>query len=72
MLNQYTTVKDFANGFARAEKNDLWGYIDSNGNEVIPLKYENADDFIGGYALVKNAGKWGYIDTSGREFFREQ
>jgi hypothetical protein len=31
----------------------LYGYLDEQGNEVIPLQYENAFDFTGGKALVQ-------------------
>ncbi len=71
VLHQYSSARDFSNGYARVEKDQRWGYIDINGNEVIPLKYENADDFEGGLALVKSNGKWGYIDVKGKEFFRD-
>ncbi|WP_332692798.1 WG repeat-containing protein [Halalkalibacter lacteus] len=31
----------------------LYGYLDEQGNEVMPLQYENAFDFTGGKALVQ-------------------
>lgn len=54
-------------GLSRVEYNWKYGFIDTSGKEVIPLKYDNADDFSEGLARVKLNGKWGYIDTSGKE-----
>ncbi|MBH2003816.1 MAG: WG repeat-containing protein [Sphingobacteriia bacterium] len=44
----------------------LFGYVDLNGRERIPLQYEDAYSFQDGLAKVKKNGKWGYIDTSGK------
>lgn len=48
-------------------KDGLYGYIDSDGNEVIPFNYEHAYDFDldSGLARVKQNGKYGFIDISG-------
>ena len=54
-------------GLSRVEYNWKYGFIDTSGKEVIPLKYDNADDFSEGLARVKLNGKCGYIDTSGKE-----
>jgi hypothetical protein len=58
-----------------------WGFIDVNGNEVVPCKYAYVGYFhnglaavnMGGKTVVVNnrrgtkGGKWGYIDATGRE-----
>ena len=41
---------------------DSWGFINRNGDVVIPLEYEGAVDFSEGRALIKENGKWGYIN----------
>lgn len=48
-------------------KDGLYGYIDSNGFEIIPFMYEHAYDFNldSGLARVKQNGKYGFIDISG-------
>ena len=49
-----------------AKCGNLYGYINSNGEECIPLKYSHADDFSEGLAAVKNEkGKYLFIDASG-------
>ena len=70
-LSQYTMVHDFNNAYARVERNNLWGFIDVSGNEIISARYEEVTDFEGGLALVKTNGKWEYIDVGGKEFFRD-
>ena len=47
-------------------KDGLYGYIDSDGKEIIPLIYEKARDFNNnGLASVCKNGKYGIIDTDG-------
>ena len=51
-------------------KNDKVGFIDSNGKEVIPCKYDNdtlSTFYREGYAVVVKDGKQGIINTSGEE-----
>ena len=48
------------------EEGGKWGYIDLNGNIVIPFDYLEAKNFVNELAPVKNdENKWGYIDKNG-------
>ncbi|MDA8020703.1 MAG: WG repeat-containing protein [Thermoanaerobaculia bacterium] len=53
-----------------------WGFLDRDGNEVIPLEYSEVDDFSEGLAATANwqqpsgssgAGRFGFVDADGRE-----
>lgn len=44
----------------------LWGYINREGDIVIPPRYASARDFHEGLAEVEMERLWGYIDTEGR------
>ncbi|REE69618.1 WG repeat protein [Paenibacillus taihuensis] len=45
----------------------LYGYLDADGNEVIPAQYEDATDFTNGRAVVKiKENEYALINTSGR------
>ena len=47
--------------------NGKWGFIDKEGKEVIPIKYDWVENFSEGLAPVKLLnGKWGYIDKEGK------
>lgn len=48
------------------ERNDLYGYIDLEGNEIIPLVYTGATELRGSYnrIYVKKASGWGVVDRS--------
>ena len=46
---------------------DLWGYVDSTGNIVIPAKYDFAYIFEHDIARVKLNNKWGLINLQGEE-----
>ena len=43
-----------------------WGFVDKNGVEVVPCKYDEVNDFHEGMAKVSLNGKFGYIDKSGK------
>ena len=64
---KYYRAYNFSNGLALViNKDELWGYVDSTGKEVIPCQYEWADPF-GEYDLapVEVDGKWGLIKKDG-------
>lgn len=43
----------------------LYGFIDNEGNEIIPCVYSFVSDFDKGIAVVEKEGKWGAIDKKG-------
>lgn len=56
----------FFEGLTWFYKNGLYGYLDKNGNELIPAEYIEANYFYDSLALVKNSNnKLGYIDRNG-------
>lgn len=52
-------LSSFSNGLA-------WGYCDGEGNEKIPLLFDEAFEFRGEETLVKIASRWLYIDRRAR------
>lgn len=44
-----------------------YGFVDKNGNVVVPPKYSMALDYSYGFAAVQASGRWGYIDKEGKE-----
>lgn len=58
----------FYNGRARVHDEDFnYGYIDTEGNLVVPCRYNSADDFSEGLAVVEQNWRKGYIDVDGNE-----
>ena len=55
----YDQANPFIEGIARVSRNGLWGFIDTNGDEVIECKFLNAFDFNEGIASV-STGKLVY------------
>ena len=43
-----------------------WGFINTKGEEVIPLQFTDVFSFNEGMAAVKNGKQWGFIDTNGQ------
>jgi|GEM_PF-5034606 len=67
MQLNYDLVNDFSQGLASVRKNNLEGYIDWKGSEVIQCQYQSAMSFSEKYAAVKKDGKWGYINKDGEQ-----
>ncbi|MDR2969375.1 MAG: WG repeat-containing protein [Tannerellaceae bacterium] len=65
---RYDKIMSFIDDMAAARSDGKWGYIDRNGTELIPCRYDEVDAlFRNGMAAVKSDGKWGYIDRNGTE-----
>lgn len=72
---EFTTVRGrFSYGLAQVNKrkakvtlNDKWGYINTNGDIVIPIIYDDVWGFEEGISKVQLKNKQGYIDTTGKE-----
>jgi len=58
--NQFDDFKPF-------NKNNKWGYKDSNDNIVIETKYDYASFFYNNLAIVQKNGKYGLIDKEGNQ-----
>ncbi len=48
------------------DKTSKFGFIDKQGNVVIPFQLNNAEDFSGGIAAIATANGWGYMNNKGR------
>lgn len=62
-----TPALHFSEGLAAAEQRGKYGYIDREGETVVPFLYDWADAFDEGLALVKRGELFGLIDKTGRE-----
>ena len=57
-----------ADGLARAEKNALYGYIDTSGKEIVPIKNYNVQTFSEGLGLVEaTEGHFYFVDKTGKK-----
>ncbi|MBV7272064.1 WG repeat-containing protein [Clostridium sp. PL3] len=69
---EYDYIGNFKNGRALAsgfdkEEKYIYGYLDRQGKEIIPLQYEFASDFIDGKAIVKlKDNEYALIDLNGK------
>lgn len=65
----YEEVRDFCEGFAAVKQNDLWSFIDTDGDMLLSNKtqlvFDKVTDFNKGYALVKNGTTLSVIDKKG-------
>ena len=72
--NKYNSIESFSEGMAPVmSKSYKWGFIDTDGKEVISPKYDGTNGHFGGVygfsqglAGMKKGNKWGYITKSGK------
>lgn len=77
---KYEKIAYFAEGrdLCWVVLNNLIGFVDKTGKEVVPPKYNATNNFYDGYCAVNlgakatlnqspSGGKWGYIDATGKE-----
>ena len=56
----------FSDGIANVcTPDELWGYIDVNGEWIIEPQFESARNFSNGYACILEGDKFGFIDLQG-------
>jgi hypothetical protein len=72
--NGYREIYGYTNGLAPVSNYDKWGYIDTNGREVIPTVYDVISHFVKcnritwmTLACVRKDGKWAIINNLNRE-----
>lgn len=63
---RYGLVENYKEGFARIRKDQVFGYLNLCGEEVITCQYELAEPFNAGLALVKRVD-WFFVDSEGNE-----
>lgn len=63
----YAGVEICSNGFFNVRKNRKWGYVNSKGEEITPLKYDAPADFDEGQAMVRYDRSYCYVDEEGKE-----
>ena len=66
LFRSWDTVFNFSDGYAAVMLNNKYGFINTSGNLITEVAFENAASFKEGYAAVKQNGRWGYIDKSGK------
>jgi hypothetical protein len=69
---KYLLATAFSCGRALVFNGSLYGFINEDGAEVIPLIFKDARDFREDLAPVKLDDKWGYIDGAGNSVIRPQ
>lgn len=63
----YDNARTFlqSDSYAAVKVGKKWGFVDKDGNMVIPAQFDDARSFNNGYAAVKMGKEWGYILPDG-------
>lgn len=56
---------DYHEGFSKAKKGGLHGFLDTKQAWAIEPQFDNVRDFHNGYAAARKGELWGFIDTKG-------
>lgn len=64
--SRYGLVDNYNEGFARIQKDQVFGFINICGEEVITCQYERVEPFNNGMALARRID-WFFVDTKGVE-----
>lgn len=64
--SKYDWVSPYHDGLAKVRVGHMYGFIDTHGTIVIPIKYDDAWDFRNKRTRVGLDGKFGFIDTKGK------
>lgn len=64
-LEQYSSVRKFQNGFAIVKKDNKYGFINEEYDEIVPCVYDEALPFECSCAIVRKDGKYGFVDKTG-------
>ena len=68
LTKKYQRIRNFSEYLAAVQnEKGLWGFIDSDGSEIVKCKYHDVRDFHNGFAVVKIDDKFGYINAKGDE-----
>ena len=65
--NNYDKTLGFKEGLNAVCKDNLWGFVDKTGKEVISCKYSKVNNFKEGLAAVCKNDLWGFVDKTGKE-----
>jgi hypothetical protein len=68
---QFERVNEYSEGLASVQQNGKWGYINTQGEQVLPCVYDYAGGFSEGLARVEQNGKWSVINTEGKVIVAE-
>lgn len=59
----YSEISEFSENKAYAAKGELYGYIDTNGNDLSPYLFTVANNFKNGYAVIGDSFSQGLINA---------
>jgi len=62
---KYDDMADFSEGLAIVKKNNLFGAINLNGQEIIKPSFDLISDYAEGMAVFLKNGKYGFLDKQG-------
>lgn len=63
---RYDSIRNFSEGYAAVKRKDKWGFIKTDGEQLVSPYYESVQDFNAGLAPVKSRSDWTLMDKKGQ------
>lgn len=63
---------EFNDELAAVKKEDKWGFVNTQGEVVVPCIYDSTYPFSHGVAVVIRNSEWGYIDKGGKDTLKKK
>lgn len=60
-------AKGFSDGLVAVMVNKKWGYMNTEGELAVPLKYDNLSEFHDGYGIGRTGSQFYVVDGTGKE-----
>ena len=71
-IQKYDELDVFNEGYAAVCNDEKWGYVNTDGKEIVQCIYSEASPFSEGYAVVVKDDKCGFVNTKGEEITQFQ
>ncbi len=71
-MREYRGGYKFCEGLSGVNIGGKWGFVDNNGQVIVPFEYDDIRNFSEGFAWVMKKGKWGLVDKYGTSTFDYQ
>jgi hypothetical protein len=71
---EYDWTANYSEGLAAVSIDNMVGFINTNGNQIIPVQYRNVFDFVNGSAPFRYTTEelWGYLNKNGEVIIEQQ
>jgi hypothetical protein len=64
---KYMVIGQFMDGLSKVREGDKFGFMNMNGDVIIPIEFDFCEPFENGIAMIMEGTKWGAINKKGEK-----